>query len=112
MEPKSKSDCEVIIHLYKKYGFEQTLQMIDGVFAFILIDLNRKMIFVARDTYGVRPLFINTFVCEDERGHAKICYGFSSVLKSLDEFNNSKHLQQFEPGSYSIFNINKYRTVY
>ena len=107
VEPNSKSDCEVIIHLYKKYGFEQTLQMLDGVFAFILIDINKNLVFIARDTYGVRPLFVNTFTYEDEKGNAKICYGFSSVLKSLDGFNNSKHLQQFEPGSYSIFNINK-----
>ena len=33
--PKSKSDCEVIIHMYKKYGISQTVQMLDGVFAFI-----------------------------------------------------------------------------
>ena len=59
--PKSKSDCEVIIHLYKKFGIQQTLQMIDGVFAFVLFDTNTKQIFVARDTYGVRPLFVNIF---------------------------------------------------
>jgi asparagine synthase (glutamine-hydrolysing) len=29
--PKTESDCEVIIHLYLKYGFQQTLQMLDGV---------------------------------------------------------------------------------
>ena len=53
--PRSKSDCEIIIHLYKKYGIEQTVQMLDGVFAFVLIDTNNKHIYVARDTYGVRP---------------------------------------------------------
>jgi len=107
VESYSNSDCEVIIHLYKKYGFEQALQMLDGVFAFILIDIHRNLVFIARDTYGVRPLFVNTFTCKDERGNEKICYGFSSVLKSLDKFENSIHLQQFDPGSYSVFNINK-----
>ncbi len=29
---------DVIIHLYKKYGIEYTLQVIDGVFSFILFD--------------------------------------------------------------------------
>ena len=57
--PRSKSDCESIIHLYKKYGIEQTLQILDGVFAFVMIDTNTKQVFVARDTYGVRPLFVN-----------------------------------------------------
>ena len=58
VKPHSKSDCEIIIHLYKKYGIKQTLQMLDGVFAFLLYDANVNKIYIARDTYGVRPLFI------------------------------------------------------
>ena len=54
--PKSDSDCEVIIHLYKRYGIKQTLQMLDGVFAFILLDVNinaeLSKLYVARDPYG------------------------------------------------------------
>ena len=61
LTPYSKSDCEVIIHLYEKFGIDQTLQIIDGVFAFVLIDLDVNKIFVARDTYGVRPLFAATY---------------------------------------------------
>ena len=38
IEPETDSDCEVIAHLYLKYGIEQTLQMLDGVFAFVLCD--------------------------------------------------------------------------
>jgi asparagine synthase (glutamine-hydrolysing) len=62
IEPTTQSDCEVIIHLYKRYGIEQTLQMLDGVFAFVLTD-NRIIseypakTYVARDPYGVRPLY-------------------------------------------------------
>ena len=53
----SDSDCEIIIHLYKEFGIYQTLQLLDGVFAFVLLDLVNLNIFVARDTFGVRPLF-------------------------------------------------------
>ncbi len=62
IEPITGSDCEVIIHLYLKYGIEQTLTMLDGVFSFILYDnritedLNNRL-YVARDPYGVRPLY-------------------------------------------------------
>jgi asparagine synthase (glutamine-hydrolysing) len=62
VEPKTGSDCEVIIHLYLKYGIEQTLTMLDGVYAFVLYDnrisknLSNK-VFVARDPFGVRPLY-------------------------------------------------------
>jgi asparagine synthase (glutamine-hydrolysing) len=50
VKPSTDSDCEVIIHLYLKYGIEQTLTMLDGVFAFILFDnritedLNNKVL--------------------------------------------------------------------
>jgi asparagine synthase (glutamine-hydrolysing) len=62
VEPKTGSDCELIIHLYLKYGIEQTLTMLDGVYAFILYDnrlsedLSNKM-YIARDPLGVRPLY-------------------------------------------------------
>ena len=109
--PNSKSDCEIIIHLYHKYGIGQTLQMIDGVFAFVLIDTNNKQIFVARDTYGVRPLFVNIFKivrCMTEGDITKYytSFGFASEMKSL--INIGKHtfdskISQFEPGHFSIF---------
>ena len=35
---ETDSDCEIIIHLYKIFGIMQTLQMLDGVFAFLLYD--------------------------------------------------------------------------
>ena len=56
INPKTNSDCEVIIHLYKNYGIEQTLQMLDGEFSFILFDSDKQVMYVCRDTYGIRPL--------------------------------------------------------
>ena len=44
---KSSSDCEVILHLYMKYGIEQTLQMLDGVFAFMLFDFRNESILLS-----------------------------------------------------------------
>ena len=54
---KTDSDCEIIIHMYRKYGIDYTLNNLDGVFAFVLIDLEKNLMFVARDPYGVRPLY-------------------------------------------------------
>ena len=59
VEPKTESDCEVILHLYIRFGIEYTLQLLDGVFAFALLD-RRTMcarLYVARDPFGVRPLY-------------------------------------------------------
>lgn len=95
--PETNSDCEIIIHLYKKYGIEQTLQMIDGVFAFVLIDNNKA--YVARDPYGVRPLFKQTY--------SKGCFFpeesliFTSELKQLmHDYDATSKVSQFEPGTY------------
>jgi asparagine synthase (glutamine-hydrolysing) len=111
VEPTTGSDCEVIIHLYIKYGIEQTLTMLDGVFSFILYDnrlsqdLNNKL-FVARDPYGVRPLYYLKNTNEDYK-HS--LYGFASELKCLEKFYNSNtfyySLNQFTPGTYSVFNL-------
>lgn len=59
IQPQTESDCEVIIHLYLKYGIERTLGMLDGVFAFVLYDHREEMqtVYVARDPLGVRPLY-------------------------------------------------------
>lgn len=100
--PNTGSDCEVIIHLYLKYGIEQTLTMLDGVFAFVLYDRNEDKLFAARDPYGVRPLY--TLIINN--GFNSV-YGFASELKMIEPFYNldTKHscTKQFEPGTYSVF---------
>jgi len=86
--------------MYQKYGIDQTLQIMDGVFAFVMIDTNTNQIFVARDTYGVRPLFVNKSVDD-----LYTTYAFASEIKSLCNINNSveQKITQFEPGVFSIF---------
>ena len=60
--PTTGSDCEVIIRMYKQYGFEYTVEMLDGVFALMLLDESDMSIdpvfHVARDPFGVRPLYV------------------------------------------------------
>jgi asparagine synthase (glutamine-hydrolysing) len=54
---KTKSDCECILHLYEKYGIEKTVCLLEGEFAFILYDSNKKLIHFIRDRLGRKPLF-------------------------------------------------------
>jgi asparagine synthase (glutamine-hydrolysing) len=111
--PTTNSDCEVIIHLYLKYGIEQTLHMLDGVFAFALYDLNKNLIFISRDPYGVRPLY-----CLKYLNHIM---GFASELKVLNGFNKqlemnivtdevqmSTSVNHFLPGTYQTLYYHKY----
>ena len=53
----TKSDCEVILPLYEKYGPE-FLDMLNGIFAFAIYDSVNDEYFVARDHIGIIPLYI------------------------------------------------------
>lgn len=104
--PNTNSDCEIIIHLYRKYGIEQCLRLLDGVFAFILLDLSNNLtpqIIIARDPFGVRPLYQLT----NSNGPNEF-RAFSSEAKSLTcfhkELGNSYTLSHFPPGHYAIYN--------
>ena len=55
---QSGSDCEIIIHLYRKLGMKETVSRLDGVFGFVLHDYESGVTYVARDPVGVRSLFI------------------------------------------------------
>ena len=108
--PTTQSDCEVILWLYEKYGIEQTLQMLDGVFSFILLDqrisIGEPLLYIARDPYGVRPLYSIHQITEPTDKETTI--GFASELKVLSQFDidfpQTKYkVQQFMPGSYSTY---------
>ena len=97
VEPNTQSDCEVIIHLYEKYGIEHTLQMLDGVFAFVLLDnriVGGDKFYVARDPYGVRPLY--SYSLESS-------YGFASEVKMLSEFSGT--IAHFPPGHFAEYTM-------
>lgn len=54
---KSNSDTEVIVHAYEYWG-EKCLQYFRGMFSFGIIDLKKQTIFLARDHFGIKPLYI------------------------------------------------------
>ena len=106
--PTTQSDCEIIIHLYKKYGIEYTLQILDGVFAFILCDSrltnDDSKIYIARDPFGVRPLYQLKPIYNNFN-----IYGFSSEIKMLYNIyynlKDTHKITHFEPGTYSVFSL-------
>jgi asparagine synthase (glutamine-hydrolysing) len=53
----SQSDTEVILRAYKQWG-SACLHKFNGMFGFVIIDLDTKKIFIARDRFGVKPVYL------------------------------------------------------
>lgn len=50
------ADTEVIIHAYEEFG-ENCVKLFQGMFAFAIWDSNEKKLFLARDKFGIKPLY-------------------------------------------------------
>ncbi|MBR4361189.1 MAG: asparagine synthase (glutamine-hydrolyzing) [Ruminococcus sp.] len=53
---RTNTDTEVLIHGYEEYG-EKLLNMLRGMFAFVIWDKNRRELFGARDFFGIKPMY-------------------------------------------------------
>jgi asparagine synthase (glutamine-hydrolysing) len=67
------SDTETILHAYEEYGPDCTKHL-RGMFAFAIWDTEEKSLFLARDRFGIKPLYYRT----DRRGIT-----FASEMKAL-----------------------------
>lgn len=54
---RTKTDCEVILHLYEEYG-KNFVEKLNGMFAFCLYDSEKNIMIMARDRMGIKPLYI------------------------------------------------------
>jgi asparagine synthase (glutamine-hydrolysing) len=53
---KTQTDTEVIVHLYEEFG-ELCVEKLRGMFAFAIWDNRQKVLFIARDRVGIKPLY-------------------------------------------------------
>ena len=99
IKPLTSSDCEIIIDLYFLYPIEYFINLLDGVFAFIIYDTNKNTVIVGRDPFGVRPIFCDI----------NYIY-FSSELKQISNITTSQ-IEQFPPGHFLTIdnNMNEFK---
>ena len=70
---KTKSDTEVLLAAYNKWGVE-CLKYLRGMFSFIIFDQSKNQLFVARDRFGIKPLYFR---------YSETSLEFASEIKQL-----------------------------
>lgn len=76
----TNSDTEVIIHLYEERE-EDCVQLLNGMFAFAIWDSNKKILLLARDRIGIKPLYYT--IIDDK-------LLFASEIKSIFQYQELK----------------------
>ncbi|MDR1066112.1 MAG: asparagine synthase (glutamine-hydrolyzing) [Clostridiales bacterium] len=105
----TKTDTEVILHLYEDEGAEM-LTKLRGMFAFLIYDKRTDAVFIARDFFGVKPVY-----------YSKTADGaliFASEIKSLLEYPgferrvNETALENYLTFQYSVLDETFFKGVY
>lgn len=92
--PEGTSDCAIIPELVQHLGMTELCRTLDGVFAFVYVDVEKQTFTVGRDPYGVRPLF------QAKWNNTRV---WSSELKGLPA--NSYEIEAFPPGTWRTYSI-------
>jgi asparagine synthase (glutamine-hydrolysing) len=101
---KTKTDSEVLLHGYEEYG-KKLLNMLRGMFAFVIWDKKNKRLFGARDIFGIKPFYYyiknNCFMFGSE---IKCFLSNPDFEKELDEERIPEYLSyEYIPNEKTIF---------
>lgn len=92
----TQCDTEVLIHGYEEWGSDLPKKL-RGMFAFAIYDINKKEVFLARDNFGIKPLYYAMF---------NDTFMFASEIKSLLEHPDfTKELNEELIGPYLSFSF-------
>ena len=98
---RTKSDSEIVLHLYERFGIDGTLPHLRGEFAFALYDKQRDELLLVRDRFGIKPLYwtmTNDAVVFGSE--IKVVFAHPEVMRSFDDEGLYHQLMQtIVPGS-------------
>jgi asparagine synthase (glutamine-hydrolysing) len=105
---KSESDTEVLVQMYDAFG-EKCLQHFDGMFAFVIFDKKKNIVFGARDRFGEKPFFYH--IAPDRS------MSFASEIKALWSIGVSRQMEESFLFNYLAFGYvqdpcHAYKTFY
>ncbi|WP_287816184.1 asparagine synthase (glutamine-hydrolyzing) [Idiomarina sp.] len=110
----SKSDSEIVLHLFERYGLEDTLKELRGEFAFGLFDAEDESLYLVRDRFGIKPLYWT----ETEHGvvfgsELKVLFSHPDVKREFSaEGLYHQLIQVMVPGSTAFEGINQVQPGY
>ena len=110
----SKSDSEIVLHLFERYGMEDTLKELRGEFAFGLFDAKDDSLYLVRDRFGIKPLYWT----ETEHGvvfgsELKVLFAHPDVKRQFSaEGLYHQLIQVMVPGSTAFEGINQVQPGY
>jgi len=122
---RTKGDTEVLIYLYKEYGIE-FLDRLNGIFSFCIYDKRKDILFLARDHFGIKPLYYyhdgNRFIFSSElkvilKQNFKFqlnpvgIVNYLSFLYSPSPHTPVKEVKKLPPAHYMIFDLKNRKLV-
>ncbi len=121
----SSGDTETVLKSFIKFG-PKCLELLNGIFAFAIYNRGTHEIFIARDHFGVKPLYL---YCDDERFlfgseiksfldfdiDYSLCYeaivNYLTFLWSPGEMTPFQKVTKIPPGTYLKFEVNNYKNI-
>lgn len=117
----SNSDTEILLQGYEMWGIEKLLQKIDGMFAFVLYDKIANKVYLCRDPFGKKPLYLYQdssqllfsssiqSIWRLKEGQLHLNYRsldyFLAELTMPQPYSIWEEIQQVEPSHYYTYDI-------
>ncbi len=124
---KNDGDTKVLLDMISEFGIKNTIQLIKGIFSFVILDKLNEKIYLHRDCFGTKPLYIfkenNIFtvasnvesirVVNDDLSIGNLTelgeifflmFGFTFISK-----DTTKRISELDPGKLLELNINTFQ---
>lgn len=124
---KTTSDTEVILHLYREYG-DSFVNLLNGMFAFAIYDQRHKRVFIARDHFGIKPLYwyhdqkcillgseIKAILAHPEvksNPSYENLYEYLTFQFIIDEGTMFQNIYKVLPGNYLVIELDSWNIKY
>jgi len=110
---QTKSDSEIVMHLYPRLGLNQTLPHLRGEFAFALYDRDEDTMHLVRDRFGIKPLYWTRIGSGADEGvvfgsELKVLFAHPEVTRRFDSAGLYHQLMQtIVPGTTAFSGVHQ-----